>query len=304
MHLFKDPGYVAAMLSLSIGASVYYSQAIIWPGMAVNVYSEGRLMWAGWVSTIVGLGITVGEMFGGALAKLIGKTKLQCIAVMALGTLLLGRKSKPFPHFLNCMILICRLLVMAVNNVDSPKTAMAIEFLATFFIGWNEAIVFPICSMRIADQQEIGTAVGFAGSARSAISTVASTIYTVVLTSRVTKTLTTDVPAAVISAGLPPGSVAGYMEAVAAGGTATALAAVKGLTPAIEKAGTLAYRVAYMDAYRTVFYTSIAFGGIGIIISFFIPNVDQQMKASAIAATLHVKGTEHPTEHEKTEHAV
>jgi hypothetical protein len=190
---------------------------------------------------------------------------------------------------------------MAVNDVNTPNMAMGIVFAATFFIGWNEAIVLPICSMRIVDQQEIGTAVGFAGSARSAISTVASTIYTVVLTSRVTKTLTTQVPVALVSAGLPASSVAGYMEAVAAGGTASAFAAVDGLTPAIEAAGTLAYRVAYMDAYRTVFYASVAFGIVAIIISFFIPNVDEYMKGSAIAATLHVKGTDHTKEHEKRE---
>jgi MFS family permease len=100
MHLFKDRGYIAPMLSLSIGASVYYSQAIIWPGMATNVYSQGRPMWAGWVSTLVGLGITVGEMVGGGLATIIGKTKFQCIAVMTLGTLFLGRKSSLcFPNF-------------------------------------------------------------------------------------------------------------------------------------------------------------------------------------------------------------
>jgi hypothetical protein len=28
--------------------------------MAVNVYAHGRPMWAGWVSTLVGIGITVG----------------------------------------------------------------------------------------------------------------------------------------------------------------------------------------------------------------------------------------------------
>jgi hypothetical protein len=180
---------------------------------------------------------------------------------------------------------------MAVNNIDTPNTAMAIVFLATFFIGWNEAVVLPICSMRIRDQQEIGTAIGVAGSARSAISTVASTIYTVVLTTRITKTLTTQVPAALATAGLPATSIAGYMEAVAAGGTASALAAVKGLTPAIEKAGAVAYRVAYMDAYRTVFYVSIAFGGLAILISFFIPNVEEHMNAG-VAATLHTRKEE------------
>jgi MFS family permease len=69
MHFFKDRGWVASMLSLSIGASVYYSQAIVWPEMTTNVYSQGRPMWAGWVSCLVGLGITFGEILGGGVAK-------------------------------------------------------------------------------------------------------------------------------------------------------------------------------------------------------------------------------------------
>jgi hypothetical protein len=56
-------------------------------------------MWGGWVSCLVGIGITVGEMFGGALAKVIGKTKYQCIVVMTLGTLFLGRKFESYPLF-------------------------------------------------------------------------------------------------------------------------------------------------------------------------------------------------------------
>ena len=30
MHLFKNKGWVAAVISLSLGASTYYSQAIVW----------------------------------------------------------------------------------------------------------------------------------------------------------------------------------------------------------------------------------------------------------------------------------
>ena len=44
MHLFKDKGWVAAVISLSLGASVYYSQAIVWPQMTTTVYANGRLM--------------------------------------------------------------------------------------------------------------------------------------------------------------------------------------------------------------------------------------------------------------------
>ncbi|KAF2099278.1 MFS general substrate transporter [Rhizodiscina lignyota] len=265
LHLFKNRGYVASFLTLSLGASVYYSQAIIWPEMTANVYANGREMWSGWVACLVGLGITVGEMIGGACAKMIGKTKYQLLVVITLGTLFLG--------------------LMAVNSITSSSMAMAFVFIATTCIGYNEALVLPICSICIKDQQEIGTAVGFAGSARSAISTVASTVYTVVLTARSTDTITAEVPSALVKAGLPASSVADYMTAITAGATEATLSAVKGLTPAIEQAGALAYRHAYLDAYRTVFYVSIAFGGVAILVTFFVPNIDHLMSDS-IAATL------------------
>lgn len=64
---------------------------------------------------------------------------------------------------------------MALTNVDTPAMASAFVFWAVFFVGWNEALVFPIVTFMIPDQGDIGAAIGAAGSARSAISTVAST---------------------------------------------------------------------------------------------------------------------------------
>jgi len=174
---------------------------------------------------------------------------------------------------------------MAANTINTPDAAMAIVFIATFFVGWNEALVLPMCTMCIPDQSEIGTATGIAGSSRSAISTVASTVYSVVLTARIGQTIPAQVPNAVIGAGLPETSVQDYFTAMTAGGTPELLASVPGLTPAIQEAGALAYRLAYMEAYRTIFYVSIAFGVLCIIVSFFIQDMDQYM-TSAIAATL------------------
>ena len=52
---------------------------------------------------------------------------------------------------------------------------MGLVFAGVFFVGWNEALVFPICSIVIPNQEEIGAAIGAAGSMRSVISTIAST---------------------------------------------------------------------------------------------------------------------------------
>ena len=159
--------------------------------------------------------------------------------------------------------------VMATNTIYSSSAAIAIVFIACFAVGYNEALSLPICSIAIKDQRDIGTAAGVAGSGRSAISSVASTVYTVVLAAREAKTLSTVVPKKLIAAGLPASSVADYMTAIAEGGTPSALATVKGLTPKIEAAGAVAYRIAYLNAYRTVFYVSIAFGVIAIGVTFF-----------------------------------
>ncbi len=257
IHLFKTRGWLAPAIVLSLGASVYYSQAIVWPSMVVNVYGNGRTMWSGWVGTLVGIGITIGEILGGTFTKSIGKFKYQLLTVITIGTAFLGS--------------------MAVCTPDTPKTAMAIVFVATTAVGWCESIVLPACNICIEDQEEIGTATGIAGSLRSAISTVASTIYNVVLTQRQTTTLSTQVPAALIKAGLPQASVGSYMEAVAAGETAVQLAKIPGVTSEIIAIAARAYQVAYADAYRTIFLTSIAFGGLALIAAAFVPNFDARL---------------------------
>jgi Fungal trichothecene efflux pump (TRI12) len=87
MHFFRDRGWLAAVLSLSLGASVFYSQAVIWPQMVANVYANGRIMWGAWVANLVGIGVTSGMAIGGSVAKLIGYTKWQCVTAITLSTL-------------------------------------------------------------------------------------------------------------------------------------------------------------------------------------------------------------------------
>jgi hypothetical protein len=127
--------------------------------------------------------------------------------------------------------------------------------------------------------------VGIAGSIRSAVSTVAATIYTVILTNRLGKTIPSEVPPKLIAAGLPASSVADFLGAIAVG-TPDAFAAVKGLTDAIQATGLAAYKVASSHAYQTVFFCTLAFSGLGMILSCFTPNVDELM-TDKVTATLH-----------------
>jgi len=244
MHLFKNTGWVASVLLLALGASVYYAMAIIWPSMVAVLYTNdgGASMYSGWLNCISGTLIVAGQIVGGCLSVPIGKTKLQCIFVLTVGGALLG--------------------AMASCTPDTKNRAIVLMSLGCFFIGWNESVCLANAGIEVEDQQEIGTAVGMAGSIRSAISTVCSTVYVAVLTNRLTTTIPAEVPPAVIAAGLPASSVATYMGGFATGN----FSAVQGLTAEIAAVGGRAYKEANAHAYSTVFYTTIAFSGIAILI--------------------------------------
>ncbi|KAF2261286.1 MFS general substrate transporter [Lojkania enalia] len=251
MHLLKNMPWNVTVLLWSLGAAVYYALAIIWPSMVAVLYADGHgVMWAGWVSCISNSGILFGEFVGAFFKK---KTNIQIIVVFFIGSVFLA--------------------AMASSTPDTPVRAAIFVFLAAAFIGWNEILNSAVATICIKDQREIGTATGIAGSARSFISTICSTIYTVVLSNRLAKTIPTQVPPALLSAGLPEASVPSFLSALTLG-TPAAWSAVEGLTPDIQAAGVRAYQEANASAYKTVFLSTIAFCGIGIICSFFAPNID------------------------------
>ena len=162
--------------------------------------------------------------------------------------------------------------------------------MGCFFIGWNETVCLANATIMLHDQQEIGVAGGVAGSIRGAVSAISLSVYTSVLTNRLTTTITNQVPAALVGAGLPPSSVEGFLGAIAVG-TPEAFEAVPGITARIIAVGARAYKVANADAYRTVYLSTIAFAGLGIVLCFFAKNTEKLMLDS-VAATLHGEGVD------------
>lgn len=116
-------------------------------------------------------------------------------------------------------------------------------------------------------------------------------MYISVLNNRLAQTVPAEVPKALLQAGLPASSVPSFLSDLSTG----SFNDVPGLNTTILAAGMRAYRFANAHAYSTVFYTTIAFTGIAIILSFFSPNVDDKM-TSKIAVTLHNGGNENIVE--------
>jgi hypothetical protein len=58
MHLFKNRGWVIYCTLLGIGAGVYYAFAVIFPMQAAVLYANGDLLYLGWLSCLIGCGIS------------------------------------------------------------------------------------------------------------------------------------------------------------------------------------------------------------------------------------------------------
>ncbi|KAF2119628.1 fungal trichothecene efflux pump [Lophiotrema nucula] len=264
MHLFSNYSWNASVILTGLGASVYYAFAIVWPSMVAVLYNDSGVMASAWLSSLVGLCITLGQIVGGFSGKSIGKLKWQAVACFVLGGICFGS--------------------MATCGVGTRNRAACLLSFGVFFVGWGEGLAITIVTLAAKDQYALGTASGVAGSIRFLISSIASTVYTVILSNRLTETISTQVPPALLSAGLPATSIADFIAAFSVG--ASAFEAIPGITPEILAIGSEAYQYANADAYRTIFFSNIAFSGVAIICSLLLPNVDHLLTGS-VATTLH-----------------
>jgi hypothetical protein len=264
MHLFKSGRWCAAVVLLGLGAGVYYAFAIILPIQAMVLYNNGNIITVGLIASVVGLGVISGQFVGGVVSEPIGKTRIQCMVVFALGGTFFG--------------------ACATITPDNKATMIALVYLGCFFIGWNETICLANSTILVKDQRMIGAAGGVAGSMRAFICAILIAIYTTILTNRLTTTITAEVPKAVIGAGLPASSVVEFIGAFSVG-TPAAFQAVPGITDSILATGTRAYKVANAEAFKTVYLSTIAFSAVAVILTWFAPNTDDLMTKS-VAATL------------------
>jgi len=144
----------------------------------------------------------------------------------------------------------------------------------------------------VCEPGDIGLASGFLAALRQIFGTIASmldvlfcytlanfilaTIYVTILTNRLKTTVPDNVIPAAKEAGLPATSFESLFTALASG-TAAALEKVPGITTKIISAVGEAMKTADSQAFKTVYLTSIAFGGLSIIAALCASNVDEKL---------------------------
>ncbi|KAB5517417.1 fungal trichothecene efflux pump [Coniochaeta sp. 2T2.1] len=265
LHLFKNLAWVALIFCLSISVTVYYAFAIVWPQMVFGVY-ETDLIRGGLLCTLVGAGTNIGQLCSGLFGRALGNHRWQFTGGCIIGGVFLGAAACCTPY-----------------NLGLTSAFVTIGSLA---LGYTDSIGLTMAGIAIANQEDIGTAVGIAGCVRSIVSTIGTAIYTVILSNRLAQTIPAHVPPALISAGLPESSVADFLTAYPTG----TFEGIAGLTPTILAAGVRAYKEASAKAYQTVFLSTIAFSVVAVILALFTAN-GMNMMTDDVATTLHERKT-------------
>jgi len=96
MNLFRSLPWVADIILVALGASVYFSFAIVWPIMVFALYTSD-LTKGGLLCCVSGCGSNAGQIVGGILSRRIGKQKYQLVACSIMTVIFLGGLS--FPTF-------------------------------------------------------------------------------------------------------------------------------------------------------------------------------------------------------------
>lgn len=243
--------------------ATFYGLSIIFPQMVFGIYTSDLKY-----GSILCLVFSVPYIFGAiaaGFARFITLVKWQLIVCLVVSSALIGGN--------------------ASATVDNRTTIICLTVIGGFFLGYAEGVSLTLCSVFIKNQADIGAAVGAAGTVRFMVATLGSTIYIAVLQNRTTSTITEQVPAALVQAGLPPSSIMAFIAAVSTG----SFDDVPGVTPEIIIAGISAYRGALVSAFNTVWLTAMAFGLVSLLFAVVCPASDTLL-TNSVVATLHQKG--------------
>ena len=203
----------------------------------------------------------------------------------------------PKPGIIFCMTVAAPLLMAVAANPLNMTLSMGLITTGCLFIGMMEGIAICTTSFPLRTQEEIGTAGGLSGSIRSFGSILAVAIYATTLSNRLATTIPANVVPAAEGAGLPASSIPALISGLG-GLTPLTPAAVPGVNAKVLAAAGQAYRVANAQAYKTVFLASFAFGGLGMILCWFVAQNDRT-KDNFVAGHIHKTSDEKALEEQQ-----
>ncbi|KAF9737478.1 hypothetical protein PMIN04_009176 [Paraphaeosphaeria minitans] len=258
MRLFRDlRGFTCLEVISATYGVMNIALFIIWPQQIANIFGSTVGSWeeSAWLSTTAAFGLWGGIVLLGPLMHFIKHIRYQILASSIWMTAFLG--------------------AMASITVEKKSEAIAFSFLGGLTIGWGEVIAAIMVQYVVSDQ-DLGVAFSVISASRTIFGSIFTAAFTAIYTNKVPGYLTSLVPSAVTSAGLPADSVPELMTAVSAG-TQAALLNVTGMNSEILHTTNIAVSTAYSKSYAYVYYFAVALGGLAIIASVCLRDFDQYL---------------------------
>ncbi|KAF2815732.1 MFS general substrate transporter [Mytilinidion resinicola] len=234
----------------------YYGINVIYPTM-INIFyitpttsrSETLLL------TLPGnLGLVFGALLLIAFGNLVGHWKWSLIASWSGMTLFGG--------------------LMALVTPYNKGTMIAFTFVMQTFFGWAQYESVAFTQLGVG-QHDLGMSGGLAGVARYAGGSLAQAIYVSVLANTQSARAAVTVPAAAMRAGLDATAAQELLAALPLG--AEAIMKVPGVNADIIAAASAAFKWSYAHGLKITALSSLAFGGLGLVMCLLVENIDAKM---------------------------
>lgn len=254
MTRFRE--FTVSLVVVFIAGMVYYSMSALLPQATQLVYTNDPLQ-IGILMLPNGIGQMVATCFVPLLLHKTGYPTRYCIGAVFLQTLFTG---------------------LYALGISGHKAAwVAFQFFGAGPFGLITVTTVFNVGLHVRPS-ELGVAVGLLGTFRSMGGSVGNAVFNTILRSVASEELPKQIAAAALTHGFK-GDLSLLIPAVIAtgNGVPNALAAVQGATLPIEAATMLAFRDAYAQAFKMVFYSTVPFGVIALVASCFIKDATPYM---------------------------
>jgi hypothetical protein len=173
---------------------------------------------------------------------------------------------------------------LAAVTPETRSLGIGMSFLGGLGVG---GIIVPAAVILtiICPDEVIATVTAITLSIRLIGGSIGYAIYFNVLQNKLTAILPATVGIAAIKAGLPPSELTAFVTDLVAK-NATAIAGLKGVTPAVLQAAEAAVNASYVQGFKLIYLVSIAFGGAAIIASVFLGDIRKYM-VDRVAVDIH-----------------
>ncbi|ETN39002.1 uncharacterized protein HMPREF1541_07044 [Cyphellophora europaea CBS 101466] len=258
-QLFRQwRGYnVLVVVSFCLGM-LYYSMQVLWPRQSSLLFASADqpimrgvyanlTLWGTWLSLI---SVWV-------VCARIGHEKWQIMFFVCVQTVLIG--------------------CLSSVQVDQKAKAIALVFIMSCFINQALYLLFGMVSLNIKDQGDMGVAIGAMSTFRLLGGAVATAIYSSIVDNQFAGKLPTQLRAAVAGTDFDPKNLATLAQAAAIN-TAAAYKKVPGISDQIVAASQWAVKLAYVEAFKVVYYTALGFALLAIGSALLVSNTDPAKK--------------------------